>query len=125
VLRDSIVVDVPTTLVVPGDIIVVKDGSVIPADLRLVETKDLQVDEAVLTGENEPVLKSIEPVSDANCPLGDRINMAYMSTVVTKGHARGVVVATGMKTEIGKIAKELNNNDGLQKTPLQKRYGLR
>jgi len=122
VLRDSVVTSVPTTLIVPGDIIVIKDGSVVPADLRLLHTKDLQIDESVLTGENEPVLKSTKVVEKDNCPLGDRTNMAYMSTVVTKGRGVGIIVTTGMKTEIGKIAKELKSNSGFQKTPLQKRH---
>jgi len=108
-------------MIVPGDIVIIKDGSVVPADLRLLETRELTIDEAILTGENEPVHKSVDPVAEADCPLGDRVNMAYMSTIVTKGRGKGVVVATGMTTEIGKIAKELKKSDGLNKTPLQKR----
>ena len=112
----------PTTAVVPGDIVVIKDGTVVPADLRLFESKDLHIDESILTGENEPVYKHFDKkIDDVDCPLGDRVTMAYMSTVVTKGRGYGVVVATGMNTEIGKIAKELKSNDGLNKTPLQKR----
>jgi len=122
-LRDGLVGDVPTTHVVPGDIVVIRDGTVLPADLRLFEAKDLHIDESILTGENEPVYKRADVIlDDANCPLGDRTNMAYMSTVVTKGRGFGVVVATGMATEMGKIAKELKSDNGLNKTPLQKRY---
>lgn len=121
-VRDGVVVEISTTMIVPGDIIVLKDGSIIPADLRLIETKDLYIDEAILTGENEPVHKVTDPVKDVDCPLGDRVNMAYMSTVVTKGRGKGVVVATGMKTEVGKIAKELKKTKTFNKTPLLKRF---
>jgi len=105
--------------VVPGDILLVEAGNIIPADCRLLEAVNLKVQEAALTGESEPVEKSVNPVPE-NVALGDRKNMIFRGTVVTYGRGSGVVSATGMKTEIGKIADMLQNVRE-ERTPLQKR----
>jgi Ca2+-transporting ATPase len=90
---------------VPGDIVLVEAGSIIPADLRLVESANLRVQEAALTGESEAVEKHTTALSEESLSLGDRRNMAYMGTMVTYGRGVGVVVSTGMKTELGRIAR--------------------
>ena len=112
---------IPVRLLVPGDIVVLEAGDMVPADLRLLETHALKLEEASLTGESYPVEKHIEPIPDLNIPVGDRSNMAYKNTIVTYGRGEGLVVATGMQTEIGSIAKMLQGSKGT--TPLQKRMG--
>jgi len=111
---------VPATDLVPGDIVLLEAGNVVPADLRLVEAVQLKLGEATLTGESVPVGKQVEPLADARLPLGDRRNMAFRGTAVAYGRGRGVVIATGMETELGKIAGMLATA-GDDKTPLQKR----
>ena len=106
--------------VAPGDVVLLEAGNAIPADLRLVEAVQLKVEEAALTGESQPVEKHIRPLHDTGLPLGDRRNMAYKGTLATYGRARGVVVATGMQTELGRIARLLREEEEV-KTPLQKR----
>ncbi|NLI18113.1 MAG: cation-translocating P-type ATPase [Actinomycetales bacterium] len=105
---------------VPGDIVHLDAGSVVPADLRLLETASLRIQEAALTGESEAVEKTSDPLEQVDAPLGDRLNIAYSGTQVSYGRGVGVVVATGMATELGKIADLLQ---GVQKerTPLQQR----
>lgn len=104
---------------VPGDIVLLEAGSAVPADLRLVESSNLMVQESALTGESEAVEKYIAALSTANLPLGDRRNMAYMGTSATYGRGTGVVIATGMRTELGRIA-ELIQDVEQQETPLQR-----
>lgn len=120
VMRDSSPADIPASELVPGDIIFIETGNVIPADLRLVETVNLRIQESALTGESEPVEKQPGALPVADLPLGDRSNMAFMGTVVTQGRGTAVVVNTGMDTEIGRIA-ELIQSAGQEATPLQKR----
>ncbi len=120
VVREGRTAVVPAAEVVPGDVVLLEAGRVVPADLRLVEAANLRLEEAALTGESMPVDKSTEPRHDELLPIGDRKNMAYKGTVVTYGRGRGVVVATGMATELGKIATLLQET-GEVKTPLQRR----
>ncbi|WP_420474926.1 cation-translocating P-type ATPase [Noviherbaspirillum sp. ST9] len=111
---------VPAAEIVPGDIVCLEAGNVVPADLRLIEAIQLKADEAVLTGEAVTVEKSVDALQHADLPLGDHRNMAFKGTTATYGRGVGIVVATGMATELGKIAALLDAGDEL-KTPLQKR----
>ncbi len=120
VIRSGEVRNIPAEEVVPGDIMVLEMGDLVPADGRLLEDHLLEVDEASLTGESVPVKKATELILDENAPLGDRRNMVYSSTVVTYGKGKAVVVATGMKTELGRIA-HLVQTIGRERTPLQER----
>lgn len=104
---------------VPGDIVLLEAGNLVPADLRLFEVSSLKIEEAALTGESEAVIKKRSPISEEDPPLGDRVNMAYKGTHVKDGRAEGIVVATGMQTEMGRIAQLLDESDS--ETPLQKR----
>ncbi|KAG8687900.1 hypothetical protein FRC11_006407 [Ceratobasidium sp. 423] len=100
---------VPSTQLVPGDIVVVRTGDVVPADMILILAQNVEIDEALLTGESLPVPKKVEALPDPSLPLGDRTNMAFSSTTVAKGRARGIVVSTGMRTQIGRIAEALGD----------------
>lgn len=120
VRRDREIQTIPATDLVPGDIVLLKAGNIVPADLRLLQTSDLRVDEAALTGESHAAQKTTEPLSEEDAPLGDRLDMAYKGTLVSNGRATGVVVATGMETELGRIASLLHQEE-VVKTPLQRR----
>ena len=120
VLRDGEVREIPAREVVPGDIVQIESGDVVPADMRLFETADLGVDESTLTGESVPVSKTCNVVDSRAPALGERLNMAYKSTLVTRGRASGVVIATGRATEIGRIA-DLLRGARASRTPLQLR----
>jgi calcium-translocating P-type ATPase len=120
VIRDGSKQEIDTTLVVPGDIIVLKTGDLVPADARILQCESFAVDEASLTGESEPSEKSPDTLTKENAPLGDRLNMVFSGCLVVSGYATAVVIATGMKTEIGKIAGYLNYTKK-NKTPLQLR----
>lgn len=111
VLRDGNIVIIPSAEVIPGDIVQVKAGDTVPADLRLIEAMNLECDEKILTGEAIPVAKDFGidffDKDELSTGIGDRLNMAYSSSTVTKGRGRGIVVYTGMFTEIGKIAESM------------------
>jgi Ca2+-transporting ATPase len=120
VIRDGHRMTIPAGTIVPGDIVVLEAGNFVPADLRLIETVNLRIEEAALTGESEPVDKDASVVLRQDVPLGDRLNTAFMGTVVTYGRGRGVVVSTGMLTQIGMIARMLQSVEE-EPTPLQRR----
>ena len=116
VLRGGERYEVPAEDLVPGDVVLLDSGDKVPADLRLLHVKNLRVDEAALTGESQPVDKQPGPVPET-APLGDRLSMAYTGTLVAYGQARGVVVATGEQTEIGRISRLLEQVEEVS-TPL-------
>lgn len=119
VIREGVAVSLPSSEIVPGDIVFLEAGNAVPADIRLTETYSLHIDESALTGESVPADKNEAVIEGGDIPLGDRFNIAYKGTLVTNGRARGVVVGTGMSTEIGKIASMLQEDETV--TPLQKR----
>ncbi|MCW9013167.1 MAG: cation-translocating P-type ATPase [Gammaproteobacteria bacterium] len=120
VLRDGQLVTLAAADLVPGDVVMLEAGNIVPADLRLLEVEEMLADESALTGESHPVDKQIEPLSETELPLGDRQNLAFKSSLITRGRGMGVVVATGLGTEIGQIAELLRGEAGV-KTPLQVR----
>jgi Ca2+-transporting ATPase len=120
VRRNGSLMDVESRQVVPGDIVIMEAGSMVSADARLLEAVSMRVQEASLTGESQPVEKDTKAISDASAPLGDRHNMVYMGTSVTYGRGIGVVVSTGMRTQLGRIAELIQTVDS-EKTPLQRR----
>lgn len=119
VIRDGKRIKIKSADLVPGDVVLLEEGDTIGADLRLVETINLKANESSLTGESVPASKDASITFNGAVALGDQINMAFMSTQVSYGRGKGIVVATGMKTEIGKIASALDQQDE-DKTPLQK-----
>jgi Ca2+-transporting ATPase len=120
VLRDEKIVTLPSAELVPGDIVLLEAGNIVPADLRLLEVEELQADESALTGESVPVSKTIEHLADNVESLGDRTNLAFKSSLVTRGTGKGIVTATGLDTEIGRIAQLLQDEPDVR-TPLQVR----
>jgi Ca2+-transporting ATPase len=119
VVRDGRTNSVPATVLVPGDIVLLEAGSAVPADIRIIESVNLKIEEAALTGESYAVDKIIHAIETDDLPLGDKKNMAFKGTFATYGRGSGVVIATGMETELGRIAKMLQENETL--TPLQQR----
>ena len=120
VLRGSHLILIAEAEVVPGDIVILEAGNYVPADVRLIESANLQIDEASLTGESVPVHKDADKEVAPDAGVGDRKNMGHKSTIVTYGRGKAVVVATGMQTEIGKIAEMIQSVEE-EETPLQKR----
>ncbi len=120
VRRNGVVREISARDLLPGDVVLLEVGNYVPADCRLLESVNLKIQEAALTGESEPVAKQIDRLADDGLPLGDRTNMAYMGTVVTYGHGAGIVTEIGMNTELGRIAHSLQTV-APEPTPLQRR----
>ena len=119
VLRDRVVQTVPARTLVPGDIVLLEAGSIVPADLRLTQTARMRVDESSLTGESVPVEKDAEKILDPAAGVADRANCAFSGATITYGRGRGVVVATGIGSELGKIAAAIEQPE--EATPLQRK----
>lgn len=113
---------IKTEELVPGDIVLLEAGDIIPADMRLLESASLKIEEAALTGESVPVEKTIKKIEQTDIVIGDRKNMGYSSSHVTYGRGAGVVTATGMQTEVGRIAGHLVSSEA-EETPLQRKLG--
>ncbi|HQD41122.1 MAG TPA: calcium-translocating P-type ATPase, SERCA-type [Bacillota bacterium] len=111
---------IPARMLVPGDVVILETGDLVPADIRITKALNLKVQEAALTGESVPVEKDESPLSMKNVPLGDRVNMGYSGSLVTYGRGEGIVVGTGMDTEVGKIAKMIQSVEEVE-TPLKKK----
>ena len=119
VIRDNKQIEIPSSQIVPGDIIVLESGDKVPADLRLIEVNNLQTDEAALTGESNPITKTIDSLAKS-APLAERKNMLFSGTSIVRGNGKAVVVLTAMRTEIGKIADMVQKAEKSE-TPLQKK----
>ncbi len=118
VKRNGRIIQIPSSQVVAGDIVILETGNFVPADIRLTKTFDLQIEEATLTGENHPIFKNEHSILKQKIPTGDMVNMAFATTVIVAGHGEGIVCNTGMQTKVGKIAK-LILEDSSPDTPLQ------
>jgi len=122
VIRDDERTEIEARELVPGDVVLLESGDRVPADLRILTAKNFQVEEAILTGESQPVTKKTEPV-DKDAAIGDRTCLAFSGTIVTRGQARGVVVATGTRTEIGRIGEMMEEVEELT-TPLLRQINV-
>lgn len=121
VIREGLLQEIPASELVPGDIIYFEAGDRIPADMRLFEAKGIYIEESALTGESVPVHKEVLQITnESEVSLGDQCNMAFMGTLVTRGSGQGIVVATGMSTQMGQIAQLIQTTESIQ-TPLQHR----
>jgi len=121
VLRDGIQFEIPTREIVPGDVILLRQGDKIAADARIIEFTNLTIDEAPLSGESEPVEKSKPPLENNNVPLQKRTNMVFMGTYIHTGRGKALVVGTGTNTEIGKISNQLNEMGSIEDIPLTRK----
>lgn len=119
VYRNGVRQDIPAENLVPGDVVFLEAGDNVPADIRIVEADNLRIQESALTGETDSIEKAVDLVADESTPLAERVNMAFASTSVTSGSGKGIVVATGKYTEIGKISDVVNATENRQ-TPLMK-----
>ncbi|MBR2876257.1 MAG: calcium-translocating P-type ATPase, PMCA-type [Clostridia bacterium] len=119
VMRNSKEIKIPAEMVVPGDILILNDGDMVSADARIISATGLKADESALTGESVPCEKASVTLTEKNRPTAEKNNLVFSSTLIVSGHGKAVVTATGMNTEIGKIADMLNEKDDT--TPLQKR----
>ena len=120
VLRDGKAVTLSASAIVPGDIVLIEAGNIVPADLRIIKGDELQADESALTGESHPVEKIHEALAEQTLPVADQKNMLFKNSLITRGKGKGLVVATGLDTEIGRIAEMLHEAEKV-KTPLQER----
>ena len=120
VLRNGKLTEIASRYLVPGDIIMLETGDIVPADARIIEITDLQTQEATLTGESTPIEKHAKPLT-GNLHSADQKNMVFASTVITRGRAKAVITSTGMTTEFGTIARLIQSENGT--TPLQKKFG--
>ena len=120
VLRESVTTEINAEDLVPGDIIILEAGNYVPADCRLLETHNLKIEESSLTGETEPVEKNADIICKQNVPLGDKLNMAFMASIVVNGHAKAVVTEIGINTNVGKIANMMLQDEAPE-TPIQKK----
>ena len=120
VIRDGNILVVPARELVPGDIVVLDTGDYVAADIRIIESSNLKAQEASLTGESVPVEKNIDVIQDEKVGIGDRTNMLFSSSLITYGRGKGIVVETGMNTEVGKIAGAINNAIDTE-TPLKRK----
>ena len=120
VIRDGAAITVASMELVPGDVVILEAGNIVPADIRLLQEQEMQVDESALTGESHAVEKHCDRLAQNKLSIADRHNMIFKSSLITHGRGEGVVVATGMETEIGRIAQMLQTEAGV-KTPLQQR----
>jgi Ca2+-transporting ATPase len=122
ILREGKTIDIPASDLVPGDVVMLEAGNIIPADLRFFETHQIKVDESALTGESHNVEKNPKELPEGDYPLGDRINMGFKGTFITNGRALAYVASTGMNTELGRIAKMIQTDE--ISTPLKKDWLL-
>ena len=122
VIREGRTKEINAEELVPGDIIILEAGNFVPADVRLIESFQLKIEESSLTGETEPILKDANKICQSKETLGDMKNMAFMSTIIVNGHGKAVVTQTGMDTKVGKIANMMIENEAPQ-TPIQKKLG--
>ncbi|TDF98318.1 calcium-translocating P-type ATPase, SERCA-type [Paenibacillus piri] len=120
VLRDGVLSQIPARELVPGDVVFLESGDRVPADLRFIDANSLYAEESALTGESVPVNKHTNALDGEEVPLGDQRNLGFMGTMVTRGTAKGIIVRTGMSTEMGKIADLIQSTESME-TPLQHR----